>query len=270
MRAHRDPRAHRGQQRPTEATEPHRGPAETQQKPSRGPQWPTESQQRPQVCNLYVFMCFHAYAIYTCSHAQKSHFTCFCVYLRSRAGCQKSRYAVYTCFYVFQGSLCVVYTCFCVFLDPPSPPLSPPEAQRKPNGDPERSTEPPRAPPEAPQSSPDSPQRPNGGPQTPKRPTVANIVPARPPGYAIYTGFHVFSPVYSRYPWGLPRLSLHVFLRVFLRPVCNLHGFLRYFGPGSGRPRTCPDMPGHVRTAPDISGRPRKAPENLPKCLEPY
>ena len=52
MRAHRDPRAQRGQQRkqrPTEATEPHRVAHRV----------PAEAQ----VCKLCVFMCFHAYAI---------------------------------------------------------------------------------------------------------------------------------------------------------------------------------------------------------------
>ena len=239
------PQRPKGSQRPAKAHRGNRAP----QRPSRDP---TEAQQRPTVAHRV-----------TCSHVQKSHFTCFCVYLRSRAGCQKSRYAVYTCFYVFQGSLCVVYTCFYVFFDPQSSPLSPQRPNRSPTGTQKGPQSPQEAPQRPPQSSPDSPQRP---PEAQRRPTDAQQRPEKAHSgqhspikaarVRIYTGFHVFSRVYSRSPWVLPGLSLYVFLRVFLRPMCNLHGFLRYFGPGSGRPRTCPD----------VSGRPRR----ISQRPEPY
>ena len=137
-----------------------------------------------------MLLCFHACAIYTCSHVEKQRFTCFCafglccVYLRSREGYQKSRYAVYVCFYIFQESQVAVCTCFYVFLDPAEaqekpnrgperskdPPQSPPEAQDKPNRGPERSIEPLRVPPEAPGHCPETPeaqQKPNRDPQGP-------------------------------------------------------------------------------------------------------
>ena len=53
-----------------------------------------------QICDLNMF-----------SNAKVT-FYVFLLYLRSRTGCQKSRYATYTCFCVFQGSLCAVYMCF--------------------------------------------------------------------------------------------------------------------------------------------------------------
>ena len=140
------------------------------------------------------------------------------MYLRSRAGWQKSRYAVYTCFYVFQGSLCSLHVFLRVFR-PPEPPLSPPEAQRKPNRDPERPTEPPRGPPEVPQSSPDSPQRPPEAQQRPtdaqQRPEEAHSGPHSPSKAARVRDLYVFSRVFTcifEVPLGAARAQ---FIRVF-------------------------------------------------------
>jgi hypothetical protein len=80
-------------------------------------------------------------------------------------------------------------------------------------------------------------RRPSRGPQGPHSPSKATR-------HTIYTRFHVFSRVYLRHLRGLLGLSLYVFLHGCRVPMCNLHRFLRYFGPGSGHLWTCPDVSG--------------------------
>ena len=82
---------------------------EAQQRPNRSPAEAHSSPQSPNRCPGMQSLCFYVFSrvcdLYMFSRATvKYHFTCFCVYLRSRAGWQKSKYAVYTCFYVFPGS----------------------------------------------------------------------------------------------------------------------------------------------------------------------
>ena len=176
------------------------------------------------------------------------------MYSRSRAGCQKSRYAVYTCFYVFQGSLCVVFTCFSCFSTPRAPlepPGGPTEAQQGPRKAHRAPKRPPRGSPERPRLSPETPRGPTEahrhpaetrrGPQCPSRgPTEAQRRPtdAQPrsrrgpqwptqfqqgrPGTQFIRGFkcfHVFSReshfTHIRGPWGLPGLRLYMFLLAF-------------------------------------------------------
>ena len=215
------PQGHKGSQRPAKAHRGNRAP----QRPSRDP---TEAQQRPtvahrvpaesQVCKLCVFMCFHAYAIYTCSHVQKSHFTCFCVFEVSCRLPEVQVCSLYVFLRVSGVSVCSLHVFLHVFR-PPEATRSPPEAQQKPNGGPERSTERPRGLPEAPQSSPDSPQRPPEAQQRPtdaqQRPEEAHSGPHSPSKAARVRNLYVFSRVFTcifEVPLGAARAQ---FIRVF-------------------------------------------------------
>ena len=165
--------------------------------------------------------------------------------------------------------------------------LDPAEAQEKPDRGPERSIEPLRAPPEPPDAA-QRPRRPNGSPTETHRAHIRAFYRVFEPPRAAqsmqfircFTMFsrisqnmqftHVF-PVFwaPKGPFWAPAGDqmgkLHVFSRVLSMPMCNLHVFLRCFRPGSGRPRTCPDVSGCLRMSPDGPRKPPKAP-GVPGC----
>ena len=248
-----------------------------------------------------MLLCFHACAIYTVRVlVEKQRFTCFCafglccVYLRSHESYQKSRYAVYVCFYVFQESQVAVCTCFYVFLDPAeakrsptgaqrgpkSHPRAPPEAQDKPNRGPERSIEPLGGP----RTLPRDPRRPNRSPTETHRAHIRVFyrvfeAPRAAQSMQFIRCFTMFSRIsrnmqFTRVfpafwapkgpfcpPVGDQMGKLYAFSRVFSMPMCNSHVFLRCFRPGSGRLRTSPDGPGRPRKAPEGPGCARLCPD---------
>ena len=152
------------------------------------------------------------------------HVTGVCVYLRCRAGCQKSRYAVYSCFYVFPGSQCAVYACFYMFLAPQRLPGAPQRPNRS-------STEAQKELPNSPQTPPEAQRR---ATDTQQRPEEAHSGPHNPSKAARVRNLSAFSHVFSRFRVNLIlrifealggcQGSVYTRFYVFLlTPMCNLY-----------------------------------------------